>query len=254
MIKSLVFLFYIFSLSFIFGQNSSEVNIIRYVSALSTDSMKVRTVGSTGERNANKFIRKNWGDGKRTSFYSWEYDIVNGTDTLKSEMVGSFLYNKAKATILIGAPLENTADVALFLALQHELAQLKLDVNVMLVAVTSKNNGHQGLDYLATHMPKKGRDIRLLIDLNDIGGMDKDKPELFITATSGIFQELQTMIQQFELVEEDVQLLNQTDAKNYFSRGVQCLSISTKNEEETSINTNGVLQIKDFLVQWIQIK
>lgn len=253
MIKSLVFIFYIFSLCFLFGQSGSEVNIIRTVSALSSDSMRVRTAGSTGERNANMFIRKNWGDGKRTSFYSWEYDIVDGADTTKSEMVGSFLYNKAKATILIGAPLENTADVALFLALQHELAQLKLDVNVMLVAVTSKDNGNQGLDYLATHMPKKGRDIRLLINLNDIGGMDKEKPELYVTATSGIFKELQTLIKQFELVEEDVQLLNHSDAKNYFSRGVQCLSISTKNEEE-SINTNGVLQIKDFLVQWIQIK
>lgn len=254
MIKSLVLFFYIFSLSFMFGQNGSEVNIIRYVSTLSTDSLKVRAVGSSSERNANKFIRKNWGDGKRTSFYSWEYDIVDGKDTIKSEMVGSFLYNKAKATILIGAPLQNTADVALFLSLQHELAQLKLDVNVMLVAVTGKDSGHQGLDYLATHMPKKARDIRLLIDLNGIGGMDREKPELYITATAGIFQELQTMIKQFELVEEDTQLLNDSDAKNYFSRGVQCLSISTKSKEETSINTNGVLQIKDFLVQWIQIK
>lgn len=254
MAKSLLFFFYILSIGFIFGQTGSEVNIIRYVNALSTDSMKVRSVGSDGENNANKFIRKNWGDGKRTSYYSWEYNIVDGADTIKSEMVGSFLYNKAKATILIGAPLENTADVALFLALQHELAQLKLSVNVMLVAVTSMDNGHQGLDYLATHMPKKGRDIRLLIDLNGIGSMNKEKPELYIKATTGIFQELQTMIKQFELAEEDVQLLNDSDARSYFSKGVQCLSISTKNEEETSINTNGILQIKDFLVQWIQIK
>lgn len=253
MIKSLAFFFYFFSIATIFGQTGSEVNIIRTVSALSTDSMKVRSVGSSGERNANKFIRKNWGDGKRTSFYSWEYDIVDGADTIKSEMVGSFLYNKAKATILIGAPLENTADVALFLALQHELSQLKLDVNVMLVAVTSKDNGHQGLDYLATHMPKKARDIRLLIDLDGIGSMNIEKPELYVKATAGIFQELQSMIKQFELVEEDVQLLNQSDAKNYFNRGVQCLSISNKNEED-SINTNGILQVKDFLVQWIQIK
>lgn len=253
MIKSLAFFFYFFSIATIFGQTGSEVNIIRTVSALSTDSMKVRSVGSNGERNANKFIRKNWGDGKRTSFYSWEYDIVDTADTIKSEMVGSFLYNKAKATILIGAPLENTADVALFLALQHELSQLKLDVNVMLVAVTSKDNGHQGLDYLATHMPKKARDIRLLIDLDGIGSMNIEKPELYVKATAGIFQELQSMIKQFELVEEDVQLLNQSDAKNYFNRGVQCLSISNKNEED-SINTNGIIQVKDFLVQWIQIK
>lgn len=251
--KLLAFLLYTLSFNLVFGQSSSEIHIIQHINSLSTDSLKVRPAGSIGERNANQYIRKNWGDGKRASFYSWEYNIKNGTDSITSEMVGCFLYNKAKATILIGAPLENAADVALFLGLQHELAQLKLDVNVMLVAVTSKDNGHQGLDYLATHMPKKARDIRLLISLNDIGKMDKTKPELSVNATAGIFQELQTIMKQFELIEEDISGLNEIGTKNYYNKGIQCLSLTTDNSENI-VNTNGVFMIQQFLVQWIMTK
>jgi len=254
MIKSVVFVFCVLSFNFVFGQ-ASEIKLIQHINSLSMDSMEVRSAGSRGEKNANKYIRENWGQGKRTTYYSWEYNLKKDADSVTSEMVGSFLYNKAKATILIAAPLENAADVALFLGLQSELAQLKLDVNIMLVAVTSYNNGHQGLDYLATHMPKKARDIRLVINLNDIGNMDKAKPELSINATSGIFQELQTMIKQFELVEQDMVLLNELGTKNYYNRGIQCLSISTvKGSDEISVNTHGVAQIQEFLVQWIKTK
>lgn len=253
MIKSTVFIFFVLGFNFVFGQ-SSEIKIIQHINSLSTDSMKARSVGSRGEENANKYIRENWGQGKRTTYYSWEYNLKKDADSVTSEMVGSFLYNKAKATILISAPLENAADVSLFLGLQSELAQLKLDVNVILVAVTGMNNGHQGLDYLATHMPKKAKDIRLLINLNNIGNMDKEKPELSITATTGIFQELQTMIKQFELVEQDVALLSELGTKNYFNRGIQCLSITSNGSDESLINTNGVNQIQEFLVQWIKTK
>lgn len=252
MMKLIGSLFFTLSFNLVFGQASSEIHIIQHINSLSTDSMKYRPVGSRGERSANKYIRENWGDGKRASFYSWEYKLNNGTDSLTSEMVGCFLRNKAKATILIGAPLENSRDVAAFLGLQNELALLKLDVNVMLVAVTGKDNGHQGLEYLATHMPKSARDIRLVINLNGIGNLDKIKPELSITATAGIFQELQSLIKQFELIEEDTTFLTQLGTRNYYNKGIQCLSLSTNPENE--LNTNGILQIQEFLVQWIKTK
>jgi len=250
--KLIVLLLFALSLNLAFGQASSEIQIIQHINSLATDSMKSRIAGSIRERNANKYIRENWGNGKRTSYYSWEYKIKDGSDSITSEMVGCFLRNKSKATILIGASLENSADIAVFLGLQHELAQLKLDVNVMLVAVTGQNNKHQGLEYLATHMPKSARDIRLVINLNGIGNLDKVKPELSITATAGIFQELQTLIKQFELVEGDSALLDQLGTRNYYNKGIQCLSLSTDSKNE--LNTNGILQVQEFLIQWIKTK
>ena len=250
--KVIAFIFSILSLSFVFGQNSSEIQIIQHTNSLSSDSMKVRSFGSRGERNTNQYIRDNWGDGKRTSYYSWEYSIIKDSTETTSEMVGSLLRNKSKATILITAPLVNAADVALFLGLQTELAQLKLDVNIMLVAFTEFNNGHQGLDYLATHMPKKAEDIKLLINLNGIGNMAKEKPELAVTSTAGIFQELQTLIKQFEITEMDTSNLTMMGTKNYYDRGIQCLSLSTNSENP--LNTSGIIQIQDFLIQWIKTK
>ena len=130
---------------------------------------------------------------------------------------------------------------------------MKLDANVMVVSVTSSNNGHQGLDYLATHMPKKARDIRLVIHLNELGNISNDNPSIIVTATEGIFEELELMTKQFEIEKKDNLKLMEGDMKNYIQRGVQCLSISTDNTEGP-INTHGIHQVQEFLVQWVITK
>lgn len=235
------------------AQVGTELQLLKHINFLSKDSIKVRVAGSQTERNANKYIRENWGDGKRTSFYSWEYYIANGGDSLLSEMVGTFLYNKAKATILIGADLEKSEDIALLIGIQNQLSQMKLDANVMVVSVTSINDGHQGLDYLATHMPKKARDIRLVIHINEIGNIAKENPSVVVTATSGIFEELELMTKLFEIEKTEDSILLENDTKNYFERGVQCLSISA-GDGDRPMNTNGMHQAQEFLVQWIITK
>ena len=243
----------VLSMNALTAQNGSELQLLKHVNYLSADALKSRVAGSENERIANKYIRENWGDGKRTSFYSWEYDLNKDTVTLKSEMVGTFLYNKAKATILLVADLESSSDIAVLLGLQNELSQLKLDVNVMVVGVTSSNNGHQGLDYLLTHMPKKARDIRLLIHLNELGGMDNDNPVLTVTATAGIFEELQLMTKQFELAQLEGSLLTEGEEQAYVQKGIQCLVVSAE-DEESKVNTRGMHQIQEFLVQWVITK
>jgi hypothetical protein len=240
-------------LSAVNAQKGTELQILKHVNFFSTDLMKERSAGSEAERLSNNYIRENWASGKRTSFYSWEYELNQDTVTLTSEMVGSFLYNKAKATILLAADLESASDIAVLLGLQNELAELKLDVNVMVVSVTSFNNGHQGLDHLLTHMPKKARDIRLLIHMNEVGGMSKENPILTITSTAGIFEELQLMPKQFELAQAEDSLLSVGEEKTYVQKGIQCLVVSAK-DDESKLNTHGLHQTQDFLVQWVITK
>ena len=253
MAKWILFVGYVLSMNVLIAQNGTELEILKHVNYLSADVIKSRVAGSENERIANKYIRENWGDGKRTSFYSWEYELNKDSVSLQSEMVGTFLYNKAKATILIAADLESSSDIAVLLGLQNQLSQLKLDVNVMVVGVTSNGNGHQGLDYLLTHMPKKARDIRLLIHLNEVGGMDKGNPVLKITSTAGIFEELQLMTKQFELTQIEDQLLITGEEKTYVQKGIQCLVVSAANEE-SKVNTHGMHQVQEFLVQWVITK
>ena len=107
MIKWMLLISLMIGVNSLNAQVGTELQLLKHINFLSTDSIKVRAAGSQAERNANKYIRENWENGKRTSFYSWEYRIVNGGDSLTSEMVGTFLYNKAKATILISADLES---------------------------------------------------------------------------------------------------------------------------------------------------
>ena len=253
MIKWIVVIGCMLSLSALKAQKGTELQILKHVNFLSTDLLKKRSAGSDAERLSNNYIRENWANGKRTSFYSWEYELNKDSVSLKSEMVGTFLYNKAKATILIAADLESSSDIAVLLGLQNQLSQLKLDVNVMVVGVTSNGNGHQGLDYLLTHMPKKARDIRLLIHLNEVGGMDKGNPVLKITSTAGIFEELQLMTKQFELTQIEDQLLITGEEKTYVQKGIQCLVVSAANEE-SKVNVHGLHQIQEFLVQWVITK
>jgi len=249
MLRWIVVIATIFSYNVINAQVSGEIQLLKDINHLSMDSIKDRKPGTENERLANKYIRENWGSGKRTSYYSWEYLIINSGDTVSSEMVGSFLYNKAKATILLVADLESSADISLLLNLQNELAQLKLDANVMVVTLTSLNNEHQGLDYLLTHMPKKAKDIRLVIHLNETGHMKKESPTLLVSATSGIFEELQLIIKQFEIVQmDDAQLLN-GDTSYAISKGIQALTVST--EIDSPIDVHGMKQIQEFLVQWV---
>lgn len=253
MIKWILVIGWVIGVNCVNAQVGTELQILKHINYLSSDSMRSRIAGSETEKNANKYIRENWFNGKRTSFYSWEYILTKDTDSLMSEMVGTFLYNKAKATILLTADLENSADIALLLGLQNQLAQLKLDVNVMVVSVTSQNDGHQGLDYLLTHMPKKARDIRLLIHLNEVGGMSKENPVLTITSTAGIYEELQLMTKQFELSKAEDSLLNAGDEKNYVQKGIQCLAVSVK-DDVSKVNTHGLHQVQEFLVQWVITK
>lgn len=252
MIKWILVIGWVMSLSFVNAQIGSELQLLKYVNAFSSDSLKLRSAGSEMERKANKYIRENWVDGKRTSFYSWEYTFKKDADSLKSEMVGTFLYNKAKATILIGASLEKSTDIALLIGLQNQLSQLKLDVNVILVGFTDYDNQHLGANYIATHLPKKAKDIRLIIHLNDVGGMSKENGVLSVAATAGIFEELQLLPKLFELEKLEDALLIERDTKNYYNRGIQCLSVTTNSEN--ALNTNGIHKIQEFLVQWVITK
>ncbi len=235
------------------AQNGTQLQLLKHFNFLSSDVMKSREAGSDGERKTNNYIRENWGDGKRTSFYSWEYDLNSDTVSLKSEMVGTFLYNKSKATILIAADLENSADIAVLLGIQNELSQIKLDVNVMIVGVTSKDNGHDGLDYLLTHMPKKARDIRLLIHLSDIGSLTKENPNLTVISTAGIFEELQLIPNQFELIKGETSLLANSDGKMYYEKGIQCLALSSANQS-LLLDSQWAHQLQEFIVQWVITK
>lgn len=253
MIKWIVVTGCMLILSALKAQKGTELQILKHINFLSTDLLKERSAGSGAERLSNNYIRENWANGKRTSFYSWEYELNKDSISSKSEMVGAFLYNKAKATVLLAADLESSSDIAVLLGLQNELSQLKLDVNVMVVSITSANNGHQGLDYLLTHMPKKARDIRLLIHLNEVGGMDKDNPILKITSTAGIFEELQLMTKQFELVKAEESLLIVGDEKNYVQKGIQCL-VASAADDASKVNVHGLHQIQEFLVQWVITK
>lgn len=234
------------------SQTGTELQLLKHVNFLSSDILKDRAAGSEKEREANKYIRENWGDGKRTNFYSWEHEIVREQDTVLSEMVGTFLYNKAKATVLIGAELENAADLAVLIGIQNLLCEMKLDVNVMVVSMTSYQNGHQGLDYLRTHMPKKAKDIRLVIYLNEVGGMDVNNPKLHISATQGIFEELQLLTKQFELSKEEDVELKTGATQPYIANQIQALTVSSKNEGE--LNTRGMQQIQNFIVDWVVTK
>ena len=127
-------------LSAVNAQKGTELQILKHVNFFSTDLMKERSAGSEAERLSNNYIRENWASGKRTSFYSWEYELNQDTVTLTSEMVGSFLYNKAKATILLAADLESASDIAVLLGLQNELAEF-----VNKEAAYLLNFGYQGM-------------------------------------------------------------------------------------------------------------
>lgn len=253
MIRILLILGFVLSVSLVSAQKRTESPILSHVTMLSSDSLRNRGAGSDNERLTNKYLRSSWVIGKKTSFYSWEYFLKDGSDSIASEMVGTFLYNKSKATILLCADLENSSDVACLVGLQNTLAKMKLDVNVMVVSVTGKNGGHQGLDYLADHMPKKSKDIRLVIYLNDVGRMNRDNPQLSISATNGILEELIVLTKQFQLVKLDDSSLLEGATKNYFKKGIQSLTVSTP-VTENPINSDSLNQVRDFLVQWISTK
>lgn len=283
MVNTILILFSLTFFQMCHAQYDLENKMSQYVNVLSHDSLEGRATGSLSEKKANEYIRLEWFDTKKVSYYNWNYNFMKDSVPIKSQMAGCLIKNGSKKTILIGAHVDhlgidttqivdsmriyngadnNASGIAILLALQNELSKIRLNVNVLLVAYTGYENGLLGSEYIASHLPKKANNLVYVIDLNKLGGLNEIDPELFVSTSESSIEMMKKIQAPFVLTQTDSSNLSKTDCKNFINKNIICSSFTTGTkdihqtyaDDAVHINVKGMVVIEQFLMQWITKK
>lgn len=256
----------------------------KHIVFLASDSLKGRATGSPEEAIANQYIRQEWSVKKRkTEVVLWDYTIFQENDTLPSQMIGSFINNKSKHTLLIGAHIDhigsggvlsksigkhevhngaddNASGVAILIELQRHLAKQKLPFNVLLVAFTGHEIGTYGSAHLSTHLTEKYGKVFCMLNMDMVGRMDPETKKLFVSCSDTLAGSFESNT--LKAVRTDDTRLQILDTKYFVAKHIPCATFTTgmhndyhrTTDDAAYINIVGMLATLQYLETWIGTK
>ncbi len=252
-----------------------------HISFLASDSMKGRSTGSKEEKLANIYVRENWASKNgKTEFLIWNYSIYTLEDTIQSQMIGNFINNKSKQTILIGAHIDhiglggklsksygkhdvhngaddNASGVGLLIELQRYYSTKRLPFNLLFVAFTGHEIGTYGSEYLAQHLDKKFGELFCMLNFDMIGRMDPSSQKLYVSCSESLAQSFNTS--ELTLSIADSTRLTILDSQHFLNQGIPSATFTTGmhddyhriSDDAKFINYAGMYQILLFFENWI---
>ena len=195
-------------------------------------------------------------------------------------MKGFFVNNHSNKTILIGAHIDhigygdqlslsyksdeihngaddNASGVAVLIELCKLLSSEKLGVNFLIVPFTAHEIGTFGSQYLAEHLPKKVKNILLMINLDMVGRMDPSSNALYASLSDpGLFPKPNNFCKLVATDNKKIQLL---DSKHFVAKGIPAISFSTgmhadyhkTSDDLQYLNLDGMVRVCLFLHDYL---
>jgi Zn-dependent M28 family amino/carboxypeptidase len=276
-----VFLFYANSY-FAQVDSAQTINEIKsHISFLASDSLKGRNTGSYEEIIANNYVRDNWAIKKRKSkILTWNYQIITSEDTIQSQMIGSFIDNKSKQTLVIGAHIDhiglggelsksygkndvhngaddNASGVAILIELQRYYSIKKLPFNMLFIAFTGHEIGTFGAEYITKQLTKKYGEFFCMLNFDMIGRMDIHSKKLFVSCSDQLSNSFTSS--DIVITLTDNSRLTILDTKHFVQQGIPSATFTTGmhddyhriSDDSEFINYSGMYETLLFLENWI---
>ncbi len=275
-----ILVYFIFPLQQALAQldSSSMLALKRHVQFLSSDQLEGRATGSKGELLANNYLKKALST-KRSQWLSWYYSVPLDSQVVQSEMVGCFINNHSRNTVLIGAHIDhigwggklskspgkknihngaddNASGVALLIEIQRYLAQNRVPYNVLFIAFTGHEIGTKGSEYVVNHLPKKARNIAFVLNFDMVGRMDPTTNKCYVSTNyPDLFEQTPKNLLFQQL---DTTRLSLLDTKHWFIQSIPCATITTgmhndyhkMSDDEVYINYTGLNTLLGFFKSW----
>lgn len=275
-------LFFVFILFFAATNNGItqvDSNLIgsfkRHVNFLADDALEGRATGSKGEQLANAYMKEAFSK-KRSRIYTWQYTIPTDTLAIHSEMIGAYISNKSKKTVLIGAHIDhigwggelskspgkkqvhngaddNASGVALLIELQRYFTTKRLPYNILLVAYTGHEIGTKGSEYVFHHLPKKVTPIAFVLNFDMVGRMDLASKKCYVSTNYPSLFEYST--KDLTITVQDTSKVKILDTKHWYNIGIPAATFSTGahndyhkiSDDAQYINYHGIAALFEYL-------
>lgn len=284
MLKTILYFLFLFDALFIQAQSEMVRSLQQHVRFLAADSLKGRATGSKEEAFVNQYLIQNLRRAKNVSMLHWRYSFTKEKQIYNSEMVGCFVNNKSKKTILISAHVDhigwgsnlslshknnevhngaddNASGVALVLELQKLLVLENLGVNVLFVFYSGHELGLFGSEYLVNNLSKKWKNILLTLNFDMVGRMDKELQKVFVSSSDSLKGKFNSAFTQCNLIEADDQRLLSLDCSHFHKRGIPSATFSTgmhndyhkTSDDEKYINYQGIEILLNAIHTWLML-
>jgi Zn-dependent M28 family amino/carboxypeptidase len=268
--------------SFLRAQSELQMNLKKHVSYLASDDLKGRTTGTKEEELSNDYVLVQWIKNKKTKIFKWEFEINYDSTLIHSNMIGCFVNNKKDSTILISAHIDhigfggklsqsfkddeihngaddNASGVAWLIELQKELADKKLNYTLLFVPFTAHEIGLFGSEYLSNNLPKKAKNIALVINADMIGRQQKNPEVLYVSCQDALVNKIKIGTWEFKLDYTGTKKIELLDTKHFLKNGIPCVTISTgqhldyhkTTDKSEYINYEGLEIITRTWARWI---
>ena len=254
-----------------------HARLFEHVCFLASDDLQGRSAGSEYELKATEYVGDAFKDLKKIRVFTWKVPAQKkDSSQVLSTMKGFFIDNHSKNTILIGAHIDhigfgdqlsmsfktneihngaddNASGVAVLIELGIYLSQKKQPVNFLIVPFTAHEIGTFGSKYLSEHLPKKVKNVCLMINLDMVGRMNPSPQELYASVSDpNVFPKMNDYCKIAATDNKKIQLL---DTKHFVAKGIPAISFSTGMHEDYHkvtddvkyLNLEGMAQICLFL-------
>lgn len=257
------------------------------ISALASDSMKGRAVGSNEEKIAFQFISESVKSSTGRKLKQRDFEFLTEDSTAIHSANGYlFLNNHQKNTILISAHYDhigmggelsmsrksnvvhngaddNASGVAMILGLLDQLSTQKNgETNYLFAFYSAHEVGLFGSEEFADFClyKRKFRTISAVINFDMVGRMDPELKRLFYMCSDSLSPKLvdvAALTTNLDLREKDQQKLLQLDTRSFYLKEMECLNLSTGShldyhavsDDEKYINYTGMVEIFNFVHQ-----
>lgn len=275
------------------GQTLVDSSLIDYyksiIKVLANDSLQGRPPSSVYEKKSAQFIFTKFNSlpSFKPRFQNFVFKHLDSTHTSKSLNVYYFLNNKSDSTIIIGAhydhlglggPLsrsflkkgvhngadDNASGIALLLGLASKYPSWKnKKYNYVFVAYSAHEIGLFGSASFEKYAAKKWKKIALVVNFDMVGRMHPEEKWLKIIGVSNLpdqklFFEQQTNGLRYRF--EPDTLLNQLDTREFYKKGIPCISFTTgvhddyhkMTDDENKINYIGIELVQQTIEAYLK--
>jgi hypothetical protein len=281
----LLFCFYAF---FVRAQ-SSEMGLVTgfyrsVVKVLASDSFGGRLAASADEKKAATYISEMFKQqkGVRVHRHEFQYPNTDSSMMLSSVNVYAFIDNHADSTVLIGAHYDhlgngayrsrsygkkgihpgaddNASGVAMLLGLQKRYKYWATKkYNYLFVAYSAHEPGLYGSSAFSVFCKQHVKPLCLVINFDMVGRFDNTSRILNIygvQSLTGYKPSFDTLAFDGKLYTQDIDKIDETDARSFAEAGKRCLSFTTGihndyhkiTDTEDLINYQGMFHIQMFI-------
>lgn len=280
-----LFGFYAFCVA---GQSSEKDSITGFyrsvVKVLASDSLGGRLASSADEKKAAAYISAllKQQKGVRVHRHEFQYPNADSSITLSSANVYAFIDNHADSTVLIGAHYDhlgngayrsrsygkksihpgaddNASGVAMLLGLQKRYKYWATKkYNYLFVAYSAHEPGLYGSSAFSAFCKQRFKPLCLVINFDMVGRFDNTSRVLNmygVQSLTGYRPVFDTLAFDGKLYTQDIDKIDETDARSFLLSGTRCLSFTTGihndyhkiTDTENLINYQGMLHIQMFV-------